>query len=106
MRIIQCIAIVSATACSSASLTEEYCGRLDSCNLLRGSVEECIEDLDSLLDNAAPTVRSEVEFAVQQCLERPSCDGFGSCVSDLAEERTASTGEQLGFGAAAVRTQE
>ncbi|MEJ7596585.1 MAG: hypothetical protein WKG01_01640 [Kofleriaceae bacterium] len=75
--------LLALTACSSSSKTEEFCGRADSCNLLDGSVEECVEDLDVLLDDLAPSKRDELLFDVQECLDRPSCGGFSSCIASL-----------------------
>ena len=69
--------------CDSASKTEEFCERADSCNILNNSVEECVEELDTALDQLSPSRREEVLYEVQRCLERPSCGGFRSCVEDL-----------------------
>ena len=81
--IVCAVALFSFSACSSASLSEEYCERLDSCNNLRGSVSECTQDVDAILDRLSQNQRDEVEYAFEQCLERPSCDGFSACVGDL-----------------------
>lgn len=77
------IIIISIAGCSSASLSEEFCERLDSCNAIRGSVEECIDNTDKVLDDLPAHSRDEVEYAFKQCLERPSCNGFTSCVLDI-----------------------
>lgn len=77
------VMIVALVACSSASETEEFCQRADSCNLLRGSVEECVEELDEVLDDLPPSQQEEVLYEVQRCLDRPSCGGFEDCVEDL-----------------------
>lgn len=83
MRLVLGIALFSLAACTSPSKTEEFCTRADSCNLLEGSVEECIEDLDSVLDQLPPSQRDELLYDVQSCLDRPSCDGFGGCINSL-----------------------
>jgi hypothetical protein len=77
------VVIIALAGCDSASKTEEFCSRADSCNVLSGSVEECIEDLDVLLDDLPSSDREEVLYEVQKCLDRPSCSGFASCVQDL-----------------------
>ena len=77
------IIIVMLAACDSASKTDEFCSRADSCNILQNSVEECVEDLDALLDDLPASDREEVLYEVQECLDRPSCSGFRSCVEDL-----------------------
>ena len=77
------LTIVLFSACASPSKTEEFCTRADSCNVLEGSVEECIEDLDAALDRLSPSSRDELLYDVQQCLDRPSCDGFRTCISSL-----------------------
>ena len=77
------VAALTAVGCDSSSKTEEFCRRADSCNRLAGSVEECVEELDVLLDDLPPNKRDELMYDVQQCLDRPSCDGFASCIEDL-----------------------
>ena len=69
--------------CGTQSLSEEYCNRLDSCNRLARSVEECVEDADNALDSLPRNQRDEVEYEFKQCLDRPSCDGFVACVQAL-----------------------
>jgi hypothetical protein len=85
MRTIIVILLAGALAgCpSSASKTEEFCERADSCNILKGSVEECVDELDTVLDDLSDAQRDELMYDVQQCLDRPSCGGFSSCVEDL-----------------------
>ena len=77
------VAIATLSACSASAMTEEFCHRADSCNLLSTSVNECIEDLDTALEELPPSQRDEIEHVVQQCLDRPSCSGFASCISSL-----------------------
>jgi hypothetical protein len=79
--IILCFAL--AGCFDSASKTEEFCDRADSCNLLKGSVEECVEDLDSALEDLPRSKREELLYDVQECLDRPSCNGFATCIGDL-----------------------
>jgi hypothetical protein len=61
------------------------CERLDTCNILLGSVEECIQEADTALSMLPQNQRAEVELAVRQCLSHPSCDGLGACLADLLE---------------------
>lgn len=76
--------VFAATGCASSTLSEEYCNRLDSCNILARSVEECVQDVDKALDSLPQNQRDEVEYDFKQCLDRPSCDGFHACVNALA----------------------
>ena len=81
MRLVIIIALLAG--CDSASKTEEFCNRAETCNLLRNSVEECVEDLDAALDDLPESDREELLYEVQECLDRPSCSGFRSCVEAL-----------------------
>lgn len=83
MRLVLSVAILVFSACDSPSKTEEFCTRADSCNALVDSVEECIEDLDAALGQLAPSQRDELLYEVQRCLDRPSCDGFRTCINSL-----------------------
>lgn len=78
-------ALVFATACSSADVTDEFCNRLDSCRQLATSVEECTQDIGKALDMLPQNARDEVEHDLKQCLDRPSCDGFITCISALLQ---------------------
>lgn len=61
----------------------ETCDRGDECNRLPGSHDECIEYFDSCLDNLTPSQRDEWEYQMQQCLDRPSCDGAFDCYEQV-----------------------
>lgn len=76
--------LLAATGCGTSSLAEEYCSRLDSCNILARSVDECVQDSENALGALPRNQRDEVEYEFKKCLERPSCDGFRACVSALA----------------------
>jgi hypothetical protein len=78
------VIIATTTGCPSSSLTEEYCNRADSCNILKNSVEECIQDSDAALDKLPKNQRDEVEYEVKQCLDHPSCASFAACVESLS----------------------
>jgi hypothetical protein len=77
------LGLMSLVACDSSSKTEEFCRRADTCNILNGSVEECVEELDTALGDLPSSQRDELMYEVQQCLDRPSCNGFSSCVGEL-----------------------
>ena len=82
--------VIALTACSSSSKTEEFCSRADSCNALVTSVDECVEDLDVLLEDLPSHEADELMYEVQECLDRPSCNGFKTCISDLRVEAARS----------------
>ena len=90
-------ALIFATACDSRSTSEEYCTRLQNCNLLvvGKSVEECVQDIDTLMNQLPPTQRDEVEYELQMCLDHPACGSFGVCVQNL--------GSGSGSGSAAAK---
>lgn len=73
----------SGSGSAAPALTEKYCKRLDSCNLLMGSVEECIQDDEAILNAMPKNQREEVELEIKQCLEHPSCDGFNACLDTI-----------------------
>lgn len=79
------VSLAFTAACSSADVTDEFCHRLDSCNQLATSVDECTQDIASALDMLPQDDRDEVEHDLKQCLDRPSCDGFIACVSALLQ---------------------
>ena len=63
------------------SVASRFCERGDECNLLSGkSVDECTEDVESILADATPSQRKEIEFDLEKCLERPTCGGFADCL--------------------------
>ncbi|HSN25370.1 MAG TPA: hypothetical protein VLT45_03770 [Kofleriaceae bacterium] len=90
MRLALSVLVFLASACVSSSETEEFCDRAQTCNLLKGSVQECVNDLSSQLDQLPPSQRDELLYSVKQCLDRPSCSGFSSCINDLSTSRVAS----------------
>ena len=73
----------SGSGSGTPALTEEYCKRLDSCNFLMGSVEECIQDDEADLNAMPKNQREELELEIKQCLEHPSCDGFDACLDTI-----------------------
>ncbi len=89
-------ALILVAACDSRSTSEEYCNRLQTCNLLvvGKSVEECVQDIDAYMNQLPPTQRDEVEYEVNMCLDHPACSSFGTCIQDLP-------GSSSGSGSAA-----
>jgi hypothetical protein len=69
------------TACGSTG--SSYCDRLEECNLLQGSKDECSENVDNQLDNLSSAARSDCEDAINECLDLSSCGNFSACVGRL-----------------------
>ena len=72
------------------------CERLDTCNKLPGSVEECIQETDTALTTFPQNQRAEVELALMQCLVHPSCDGFIACLAATFGEEAVLRGSSVG----------
>jgi len=66
-----------------ATVSEATCERLDACNALPGSVEECIQETNTDLNALPQNQRAEVELALKQCLAHPSCDGLVECLASI-----------------------
>ncbi len=64
------------------TVSADTCERLDTCNNLVGSAEECIQEIDTTLNMLPKNQRAEVELALQQCVAHPSCDGLVACLED------------------------
>lgn len=74
------VIILLAAASGCQSTAEKFCERADSCNILVTSVMECVETIDKALDDLTESQREEAELELEQCIDRPSCSGFESCV--------------------------
>jgi hypothetical protein len=61
----------------------EGCDRLDECNALNAgiSADECVEMVDTQLENVTPSQRSDWETLMGGCLEFDTCSAFLSCVN-------------------------
>ncbi len=59
------------------------CDRLDECNALNPgiSADECVEMVDTQLENVTPSQRSDWETLMGGCLEFDTCSAFLSCVN-------------------------
>jgi hypothetical protein len=75
----------SGSGSDEEGVTTELCNRADSCNSLDGSVEECIQVFDALLNPLPTNLRAESELAFKECLAHPSCDGFQECLNTTFE---------------------
>ena len=64
------------------AVSADTCERLDTCNNLKGSAEECIQEIDTTLNMLPKNQRAEVELALQQCVAHPSCDGLLACLEN------------------------
>jgi hypothetical protein len=82
MRTVLITILCTAIGCSS-STTEKFCDRADSCKILATSVDECVDTLDHALDGLSDADREEVEDALEECLDHPSCSGFSACLASF-----------------------
>jgi len=74
------VAVTSAVACGgSADTVSETCERLDDCNVLGTSINDCREELELALDQATPSVQADWETLMNDCLEFEGCSTFLSC---------------------------
>lgn len=62
-----------------SKLVDDFCERLDTCNLLDQSVEDCIQQSDKALEELTPNELADFETGMQRCLDFQSCNGFESC---------------------------
>jgi hypothetical protein len=85
-------AAAALAACGSSSIAEDTCKRADECNALRGSVKECVEDINNILDHATQTDRDEAELQMNQCLDHPACSAFLSCFANINGSSSTSSG--------------
>ena len=78
------LALAGLTACGNggADPVEAGCDRLDECNALNPGVsaEECVEMVDTQLENVTPSQRSDWETLMGGCLQFDTCTAFLSCV--------------------------
>jgi hypothetical protein len=81
MRITFAMILLIASSCTSTG--DDFCKRADSCNFLKTSVDECAKTIDSALDDLPDAYREDAESRLQDCIERPSCSDFASCVYSL-----------------------
>lgn len=81
MRTVIVTIIFAAIGCSSTA--EKFCERADSCNILLTSLDECVDTIGEALDDVPDEFRGEVELELEECIDRPSCSGFSTCISSL-----------------------
>jgi hypothetical protein len=78
------ITIVALVAgCGEPGIVEQMCQRADECNALPSSVSECQEYLNRCTEDLLPSQREEWEYEIQQCLDRPTCDGAFDCYFEV-----------------------
>jgi hypothetical protein len=74
------VACAILSACGGgADLSSETCERLDECNVLSTSVNDCTEELDLLLDGLTPTEQRDLDRLMDRCLEFEGCATFLDC---------------------------
>ena len=66
-----------------SKVVDDVCARFDTCNVLDGSVEDCIQRSDKSLGQLTPNQLADFETQTKQCLDFKSCDAFESCVQKL-----------------------
>lgn len=65
---------LGASACSTPPTTvEALCERADECNILDGSVGECVENRDRCVDGLTESQRRDWERMIDDCLDLQSC---------------------------------
>ncbi|MEO1228496.1 MAG: hypothetical protein AAFZ18_06300 [Myxococcota bacterium] len=70
------------TACGGGGVSG-LCDKLDDCNSLNGSVNECVETNEAILNNLPSSQKSDCERAIDACNELESCGNFVTCVGNL-----------------------
>jgi len=75
----------SGSGSGGANVTERLCNRANTCNSLSGSVDECIQKIDAVLNLLPKNLRAEYDLAIEGCLAHPSCDGYQECIDTIFE---------------------
>lgn len=73
-------------ACGAAgcgSSVGDICSRLDECNQLNQSVNDCTEIGEGNLDRLSSGQQADCESAITACLELQACSNFGPCARNL-----------------------
>ena len=70
----------SGSGSGMPTVSEAFCNRLDSCNILVGSVNDCVQKYDRDLGALTPNERADVEMVLKTCLALRSCDTFVACL--------------------------
>lgn len=79
------LALAGLTACGGGGDSDPVsagCDRLDECNALNPGVsaDECVEMVDTQLENVTPSQRSDWETLMGGCLQFDTCSAFLACV--------------------------
>ena len=78
---------------SMPTVSEQVCDRYDTCNLLTGSVDDCVQKLDRELGIFTPNERADVEMAFKGCLALRSCDIYDACARPILVDIEGSAAE-------------
>jgi hypothetical protein len=73
-----CLAVLAACG-GGGDIAVETCERLDECNVLGTSVNDCTEELDLILGDLTPTEQRDFERLMDDCLEFEGCGTFLDC---------------------------
>ena len=76
------VPLTIAVLAACASVEARLCDRLDECNALTGSVEECASDAQDALGDLSDSDEKDCEAQIDACLENESCDNFLVCNVD------------------------
>lgn len=71
----------------ASSLVNDMCTRLDSCNILDGSVDDCVQESNKDIEDLTPNEVSDLNTEMRECLAFKTCDAFERCAfrsEDLA----------------------
>jgi hypothetical protein len=82
------VTLISSAACGgddgASGTVVEYCSRADDCNILVGtSADQCIDRIETALENQPESVRADVEGLMEGCLQFQTCELFAACDADL-----------------------
>jgi hypothetical protein len=66
-----------------SKIVDDVCRRFDTCNVLEGSIEDCVQRSDKNLGELTPNQLADLETQTKQCLDFKSCDAFEGCIQKL-----------------------
>jgi hypothetical protein len=74
---------IGVSGCGSGSgddIAARYCNKLQSCNYLSGSVQECQDNSNKYLESLTSAERADYENEANQCLAKQACADFAACM--------------------------
>jgi hypothetical protein len=83
MRTLFFIILTITSGCPSSDPVADACKRLDECNALNGSVEECTQDTNAAVNQLAPSRQDEFRQDLESCLSHATCEAFTTCIDNL-----------------------